>query len=335
MAYISKLPSGLWRAQIARKGVRTSKTFTTKAAAVAWATREESALIDGTASRWPKKTLGDALNRYEREVSALKRSRRFEEVAFGLLRREYPALCATPLHQITAADLAAWRDDRLKHVSGSTVNRYISSLRHVWTVAAREWLWTPEPTPWRAVRKPPENAPREAMIGWRQARAILRRLNYSTGIPPATKMQQAAYALLIALRTAMRASEVLSLTTQTVDLASRVVTLPHHKTIKATGRARKVPITKQAARLLAILARGKSGPLFDLRAGSLDALFRKARDQAMVTGVHFHDSRATALTLLARRVDLLTLARISGHRDISMLSNVYFREADADIALRM
>lgn len=333
MAYITKLPSGLWRAQIARKGVRLSQSFTTKAAATAWATREESAIIDGTASLWPRKTLADALDRYEKDITPGKGSARFESVAFGLIRREYPALCAKLLHQITAADLSEWRDDRLRHVSGSTVQRYIGILRNVWTVAAREWGWTPEPTPWRKIKLPKHNPPRDRLISWREARTILRRLNYSTGIPPATKMQAVAYAFLLALRTAMRAGEIRGLTGESVDLAAGVIRLETHKTKHVTGRARMVPVTRQAVRILRVLH--KPGPLLDIGAGSLDALFRKARDQAMIEGVTFHDSRATALTHLARRVDLLTLARISGHRDVSLLSAVYFRESSASIAARL
>lgn len=38
----------------------------------------------------------------------------------------------------------------------------------------------------------------------------------------------------------------------------------------------------------------------------------------MIEDLHFHDARAEALTLLARRVDVLTLAKISGHKDIRM-----------------
>ena len=333
MAYITKLPSGLWRAQIARKGVRLSQSFTTKAAATAWATREEAAIIDGTASRWPRKTLADALDRYEKDISPGKGAYRFESVAFGLIRREYPELCSKLLHQITAADLSEWRDDRLRHVSGSTVQRYIGLLRNVWTVASREWGWTPEPTPWRAVKLPRHNPPRDRLIGWREARTILRRLNYVTGVPPATKMQAVAYAFLLGLRTAMRAAEIRGLTGESVDLAAGVVRLETHKTKHVTGRARLVPVTRQAVRLLRVLH--KPGPLLDIGAGSLDALFRKARDQAMVEGVTFHDSRATALTHLSRRVDLLTLARISGHRDVSLLSAVYYRESSASIAARL
>ncbi|WP_161728038.1 tyrosine-type recombinase/integrase [Methylibium sp. T29] len=63
----------------------------------------------------------------------------------------------------------------------------------------------------------------------------------------------------------------------------------------------------------------------------MDALFRKARKTAGLEGFTFHDARATALTRMAKKVDVLQLARISGHKDIKMLM-VYYRETSADIA---
>jgi integrase len=72
----------------------------------------------------------------------------------------------------------------------------------------------------------------------------------------------------------------------------------------------------------------------DAARSALDALFRKARDQCRLDGFTFHDSRATALTLLSRRVDILTLQRISGHRNLSELTT-YYRESSASIALRL
>jgi integrase len=63
-------------------------------------------------------------------------------------------------------------------------------------------------------------------------------------------------------------------------------------------------------------------------------MFRKARDQCGLSGFTFHDSRATALTLLSRKVDILTLQRISGHRNINALA-VYYRESSASIAARL
>lgn len=328
MAHIYKLDSGRWRAQIALRGRRKSLSFATKTAASAWAAREEAAILDGTASLWPLKTLADAIDRYEREVTPGKGAQKYERVVFGIVRRDHADLCGKVLHQITPDDLAAWRDARAAAVSGSTVVRESHLLRNVWTVAARQWRWTPEPSPWRHLTLPAANPPRERINGWREIRVMLRRLNYFTGRAPASKMEEVAYAWLIALRTAMRAGEVLSITPQTADLGARVVTLHRHKTAHITGRARRVPITRQAARLIHLC------PQFTVSSASLDALFRKARVMCGLEGFTFHDSRATALTLLSRRVDILTLSKISGHRNIKQLQ-VYYRESEAQIAARL
>jgi hypothetical protein len=122
--HIYQLPSGLWRCQVAKRGVRESESFATKGAARAWGTKLEADILDGKADKWPRKTLADALKRYEREVTPNKGAHRFESIAFGLTLREHPALCAKILHTITPADIAEWRDTRLQAVSGSTVVRY-------------------------------------------------------------------------------------------------------------------------------------------------------------------------------------------------------------------
>ena len=66
----------------------------------------------------------------------------------------------------------------------------------------------------------------------------------------------------------------------------------------------------------------------------VDESFRKYRDQLMIEGLTFRDTRATALTLLSRRVDLLTLQRVSGHLDLRQLTD-YYRERAEDIAARI
>ena len=66
----------------------------------------------------------------------------------------------------------------------------------------------------------------------------------------------------------------------------------------------------------------------------LDALFRKARDRLLIKDLHFHDSRAEALTRLSRKVDVLTLAKISGHKDLRILQG-YYRETAEQIAARL
>lgn len=330
MAYIRRR-GDVWRAEIEREGVpRYSKSFPTKSAAQAWATREEAAIAEGRIGRWPRRTLDEALTKYAESVSAGKRGERAELLRFARLRREHPALCARVLHEITAADLVAWRDARLRQVQPASVLREINLLRNVWTVAAREWLWCPTETPWRQLRMPADSQPRTRRISWREIRRIVRWLGYRTGRPPGTAMEATAWAFLLALRTAMRAGEVLQLGGSSVDLPRRVARLQSHKTLERDG-ARVVPLTRHAVRLLAVL----QGRPLPVSSATLDVLFRMARDALLLRDLHFHDSRAEALTLLARRVDVMTLARISGHRDLRMLLRTYYRESAEQIAARL
>ena len=335
MAYYRKTPKG-WRVEIERLGVRTSRTLPTKAAATAWAAQEEAAILSGAVSQWPRKTLADALHRYALEVTPAKRGARAELLRLTAIERDYPALCAKLLHEVTADDLGKWRDARLVKITPASVQRDINILRNLWTVASTEWAWTPTPTPWAAVRLPPAAPPRDRRMGWREIRRIMRRCDYRTGVPPLTGLQGVAWALLVSLRTAMRAGEIMGLTVGAVDLQRRVVTLHDHKTAHAVGR-RQVPLTPQGARVLGWLAAQpqRDGRLFALASASLDTLFRRVRDSVLLGDLHFHDARATALTMLSRRVDVLTLAKISGHRDLSLLLAVYYRETAAEISARL
>lgn len=329
MAHYRKQGKG-WRAEVARNGVRQSGTFATKAEAVGWATKVEAEIMATRRGQFPRKTLADAIDRYEREISRHKGGRRVEELRFDAFLRAFPELAGTVLSEIRTPDLVAWRDARLKTVTPGTVRREANQLRNLFSIARAEWKWCGE-SPFVGFRIPTDNPPRERRVLPAEVRAICRWLGYRTGRVQ-TKQQEVALAFLLALRTAMRAGELLSLSDQTVDLERRVVSVPH-KTQHLTGRPRVIPLTRQAVRLLwPMMGRGK---VFTVSAASLDALFRKARDNLLIRDMHFHDSRAEALTRLARKVDVMTLARISGHKDINLLLSTYYRESAEDIAARL
>ena len=57
-------------------------------------------------------------------------------------------------------------------------------------------------------------------------------------------------------------------------------------------------------------------------------MFRRARDTAMIENLHFHDSRAEAIWRLSKKLDVLELARVIGHRDIKSLLIYYQVDAD-------
>ena len=68
----SKVKNG-WRAQVAVQGVRESRHLSTKAEAVAWATARETEIRAGKATGIQAgETVGQAFDRYEKEVSARK-----------------------------------------------------------------------------------------------------------------------------------------------------------------------------------------------------------------------------------------------------------------------
>lgn len=333
MAYITKLKTG-WRAQVAKKGVRTSQMFPTKAAAQAWAAAQETAISQEASAAYPSKTLSDAIARYVREVSTHKRGAHAEGLRFTALMRDFPDLCAKLLHKITPSDIAGWRDARRTEVSDSSVVREAAAFRNLFNIAHKEWGWCGE-SPWGKVKLPAKGHARTRRTHPSEIKRIVRHMGYVTGKAPETPQQEVAWAYLVAHHTAMRAGEIRGLRRSTVDLTRRVVTLHTHKTLEREG-VRFVPFTRKAARILAVLdasalALGRDA-YFTVSDHSMDVLFRRVRDRLLIDGLHFHDSRADALTRLSKRMDVWKLAKISGHRDLNQLLEAYYRESAADIA---
>lgn len=321
--YVRKAKGG-WRVEVARKGVRVSATFPHKATATAWGAQQESEILAGKVG-FPNKTVRDAFDRYEREVSSGKRGRLEEAKRFAAIIRDFPELAAMKLADVKTPDLAEWRNARLAVVTKGTVQRDINLMRNVWTVARKEWQWCGE-SPWTALKMPGDNPARDQRIPWQTIKRLVRWLGYRSGRSPQTKYQEVALAFMIALRTAMRAGEIMGL--EPSDIDGPVVRLRSHKTLETVG-TRYVPLTPAGARLLGLWKGWTIG------AQSLDALFRKAGKACLIGDIHFHDSRAEALTLLARKVDVLTLAKISGHRDVNLLLARYYRETAQQIAARL
>lgn len=334
MAYIRKI-GVKWRAEVERAGKRTSRRFHTKREAELWAAQQEAAIVASRDAPSYTHTVQDAVNRYLREVTPKKATRRVEALRLCAFLRDFPALAQMRLADVRTPDLVAWRDARLAQVQASSFLREVTPIRHMFKLAGREWGWMSRSSPFDGLGMPDSPQPRTRRISPQEVRRILRDLGFVTGQAPVTMTQQLAWAFLLALHTAMRSAEVLGLSRGSVDLRHRVVTLGKHKTAHIAG-ARQVPVTRQAARVLRVLddaakAAGRDG-YFTLTAASKDTLFRRHMKLLGLADVHFHDARATALTRLARRVDAMVLARISGHRDLKILLNTYYRATAAEIA---
>ena len=321
-----------WRAFVEVGARKESRVFPTQREARAWASAREVELRqEQRADPGELHTVRLMLERYKAEVSVRKRGERAEGLRIDAFLRD-SGLAERRLCDVDTPDIARWRDQRLAEATPATVQRDINWLRNAWNVAREEWKWT-SAKPFEGLRMPGQNPARTRRISPAEVKLLCRHLSYRTGKAPETKLQEVALAFLVALHSGMRAGEILSLGRSTLDLQRRVARIVQHKTAHLTGRPREVPLTRAAVRLLRPVASRER--CFTLSAASLDALFRKTRDKLLLADLHFHDTRGEALTRLSRRVDVLTLTRISGHKDLRTLQAHYYRETAEQVAARL
>jgi integrase len=318
---VPKKEGGVWRHRVMVKGKRVSGTFVTKAAALAWEAEQRIQIVEGGPGR-NSKTLRDALEKYEIEVSKKKRSYLNEAKRLAWFRST--DLADKKISDIKPADIAAWRDGRLKAVKSSSVNRDMNLLSHVFAVARREWGWVKD-SPTKDVERPKDPPHRDRRISEKEIDLICLQLGWDRKISgaPATKQHRIALAFLFAIETAMRAGEICAL--KKGDVEGRVARLHMTK----NGRPRDVPLSAQALEIWKLVPEG-----FDITPAILDALFRKAKKNAGIEGLTFHDTRHEAITRLAQKLDVLDLARMVGHTNINQL-RTYYNPTAEDIASRL
>ncbi|MDE2130250.1 MAG: site-specific integrase [Betaproteobacteria bacterium] len=321
-----------FRAQVRRNGASRSATFDTKAAAYAWVEqveREVDAGVTGGAAAPAGATFAKLLERYRDDVSEYKRGKRWEVARINLTLRD--AIAEVPLARLAQPAVAAWRDRRLKQVSPASVQREWNLLSHACSLAVKEWHWLTE-NPFTGVRRPPPTPPRDRLATEAELERILFALSYQPGQRPSTTTQRIGAAAVFAVETGMRAGEIAKLTW--ADVAPTVVTVRSGKTAAAM---RGVPLSPVAQTVLSGL---KPDPVdltarvFDLDASQIDSLWRKAKKLAMIEDLHFHDLRHTAVTRLAKKLHILDLARMIGHKDLRMLQ-IYYNESAETMADRL
>lgn len=345
-----------WRVQVRRNGEKFSATFYTKSEAEDWAIVKESEVIrkvallpdDATNSAGSCKievsatpsvsakvehdaTVADAFRRYQNEVSINKRGCRWESIRFASLIRDYPVF-KRPIASITAADIADWRDERARCVAPATVNRDLCLISSVFTRAMKEWRMGITVNPCSLVTKPRKSRPRTQRISKSEREKIIEKLGWDGSSRPRTPGQWVGFAFYLALETAMRKGEILSLQWRNIDFDARHA----HLEITKNGDERYVPLSKAAMALLEIL--GKREPnarVVPMHSGYFNSLFCRAKAAAGLSHIHFHDSRREAATTMAPKLtNVLELAAITGHKSLAMLQ-VYYKPRPSELAAKL
>lgn len=307
-----------WRAQVFKKGVRESKIFATKSQATRWAARREYE-IEHAGEAASKALFRDVLERYTHEVSPKKRGVRWERIKAKNLGCD--KIGAMQIGQIKPSDIADWRDRRLKEVQPATVNREMNLLSHVFQTARKEWGLI-DRSPMTDVARPKGAKPRSRVATEHELQAM--RLVAGPGHSSMTS--RAYWAFMFACETAMRAGEIVGLSSKAVDYGSRVAHLSETK----NGDPRDVPLSSEAVRILQALPDQER--LFNMTPSQLSSAFMRLTKKAGVDGLTFHDSRRIGTTMLSKKLEVLDLARVTGHKDIRVLLEVYYKPDAAAMA---
>ena len=155
-----------WQAIVKRQGIGfTSKTFTTRKDAAAWAKITEAEMLRGAyiSRRDAEKiTLSECIERYKKDVLPDLKGVGHEYI----LARLDEAFGKLALANITPAKVAAHRDARLRAGrSPSTVKKELAKLSVIYKLAAQEWGIGGLENPVLNVARPKEKNSRTRRLG--------------------------------------------------------------------------------------------------------------------------------------------------------------------------
>jgi integrase len=215
LATITQRKTG-WQVQVRRNGFKPlSKHFKTSADAKAWARTIEAETDRGVfvdRSHAERTTLADILQRYRNTVTPLKRGQKQERSRITVVLA-HPVARQT-LATLRAGDFVAYRDERLRQVSGTTVNKELNLFAHAIDTARREWSIHIE-NPVRFIKRPKNDRARDRRLDPGEEGRLI----------AAARLSGSAKIIEFALETAMRRGELVGMRWTHVDFTKRVSSL--------------------------------------------------------------------------------------------------------------
>ena len=246
---------GKWQVSIRRSFHKPLyKTFITKQDAQRWG-RETERLIEigqyQDLSEANKTTLKQLLERYEREVSPKKRTKADHQYIKNIMKHDF---VNKVLAHISSSDIASFRDERLKTISGSSVNRELSIISDCIKKATTEWSCFINENPVKAGLRCEENPRRVRRLEPGEYEKLM----------TSCKSNRAFWGPIIdfAIHTAMRRGELLEITWDMVHLDRKYITLPEE--ITKSKRIRNVPLQPRSLEILRSIPRSLNGKVFPI-----------------------------------------------------------------------
>lgn len=332
--------NGATRAIIRKNGASLSKTFDTSEEAEQWAYAVETRLAANEGANGLIITNATPVRaivaKFLREVTPNKRGSRSETQMLNALLDRFAVFDKT-VAAFGPADIETIRDCRLRGskdyapVANGTVIREMGMLSGCFTHAIKKWKAPFPANPVHGVDRPKAPPHREARITDEEVKKVCAALGWEIDTPPTHANHYVAIGLCLAVETAMRRGEILSLTWQHVRYDECEVFLP----ITKNGESRKVALTARAEELIKLLPQGTGNErCFPLSVAYFSNLWQIARKKAGVE-FRFHDARHEATTRLAPLMgDVIHLSKVTGHKNLKMLA-IYINPTSKELRAKM
>lgn len=309
-----------WQAIVRKHGQELYETFATRAKAESWG-REQETLLERHRYSTPSEFAKAKLRPYLEEFIQIRGSRSLAR--WGTVLKQAAWVNKTVV-TVAPVDITRWMDLRLRVVKPATVVRELNDISgfFTWLIKDRH---VPITNPCHAVRRPSNaDVARTKTYTWSEIRRLLKAAGYKRVPADYTGAAMLGHFFLLALRTAMRVGEIAKVCWSDIDLQQQYLHLPTTK----NGDPRDVPLSSKAVLLLQRMYFGEE-MLCPVGSETIGVYFRKARAEAGLGDVHFHDTRHHATTQMSEKLSVLELAAVTGHRDLKSLKRYYNPKASA------
>jgi integrase len=304
-----------WQVRVRRDGVAVTKTFTAKQDAQTWARQTEAKAerreLPPDIKKLAHITLADLIKRYRDEVTIRKKGAEMETTVLNAFLRH--PICKKRLCDLTTADFARYRDERLQEIRDNSLRRQLNPIQNMFNVAKKEWDIPIPLNPVSALGFKSNDDQRERRVEEDEWDRLLRAVEAARNpyIEPLMRLAQ---------ETGMRRSEMLRIISKHVNLKRRELYVPPGK----NNKARTIVLTQAAVDLLEkrLDETDKNGRLFPVTAEAVKCAWRRVRRRAGLDNenLRFHDFRHEAISrFFEMDLSVPEVASQSGHKDARML----------------
>ncbi|CAH0531673.1 hypothetical protein CTH30272_03919 [Allocatenococcus thiocycli] len=320
-----------------KQRLEKSKTFEKKSLAQKWAKLIEKEMMSGNTQDTIKPSsilIGDLITLYLTDPFTSKDLGRSKEAVLSRLRSYEIALIKAD--QITANDLVQHCRTRLCEGTKplpQTVYQDITYLRSVLNVAGPMFGFEANT---RAHDDAMPTLVKYNLVGRSNRRDRRPTEQELCRIEEALRKREQHHAshiplvdiFHISILTCMRLGEITRITWKDLDINNQTVTIRDRKDPRRKiGNHCTIPLFKEALEIVVRQPKTKEDSrIFPYNSTSVGAAWQRVCKELKIEDLHYHDLRAEgACRLFEKGMNIVEVSKITGHRDINVLNNVYLR----------